>query len=107
MKKNFSNFAIFLFFIIFIFVSCKEPEVIPFAQKFSVGDILFSDGTYIKSTDVCHGIPDEQVSKAIAVISVITSDGRTLGVGLNKGKNLSWATKGSFGYKTNFEKIRA
>ena len=87
--------------------SCKEPEVIPLSQKFSVGDILFSDGTYIKAKDVCYGIPEEQVSKAIAVISAITSDGRTLGVGLNKGKDLSWATKGSFGYKTNFEKIRA
>ena len=108
MKKKFSVLTIFLVLssILFLF-SCKEPEVIPFVQKFSLGDILFSDGTYIKAKDVCHGIPEEQISKAIAVISVITSDGRTLGVGLNKGKNLSWASKGSLGYKTNFEKIRA
>ena len=108
MKKKFSVLTIFLVLssILFLF-SCKEPEVIPLSQKFSVGDILFSDGTYIKAKDVCYGIPEEQVSKAIAVISAITSDGRTLGVGLNKGKDLSWATKGSFGYKTNFEKIRA
>ena len=108
MKKKFSVLSIFLFLSSVLFlISCKEPEVIPLSQKFSVGDILFSDGTYIKSTDVIYGIPDEQVSKAIAVIAFITDDGRTLGVGLNKGKDLSWATKGSLGYKTNFEKIRA
>ena len=110
MKNTISIVLIILFSsVIMFFVSCKDPEPISVTTryKFSVGDILFSDGTYIKSTDVCHGIPEEQISKAIAVISVITSDGRTLGVGLNKGKNLSWATKGSLGYKTNFEKIRA
>ena len=110
MKNKIYIVTIFLFMCgIFVLVGCKDPEPISVTTryKFSVGDILFSDGTYIKSTDVCHGIPEEQISKAITVISVITSDGRTLGVGLNKGKNLSWATKGSFGYKTNFEKIRA
>ena len=110
MKNKIYIVTIFLFMCgIFVLVGCKEPDPIHAisSYKFSVGDILFSDGTYIKATDVCYGIPEEQVSKAIAVISAITSDGRTLGVGLYKGKDLSWATKESLGYKTNFEKIRA
>ena len=108
MKNKFSVLSMFFVLCtILFFVGCKEPEFTPLAQDFSAGDILFSDGTYIKATDVIYGIPDEQVSKAIAVIAFVTDDGRSLGVGLNKGKDLSWATKGSFGYKTNFEKIRA
>ena len=79
MKNKFSlNIAFLVLTVIFILAGCKNPEIIYTPYNFTVGDILFSDGTYIKSTDVCYGIPEEQVSKAIAVISAITNDGRTL-----------------------------
>ena len=106
MKNKFSlNIAFLVLTVMFILAGCKNPEIIYTPYNFTVGDILFSDGTYIKSTDVCYGIPEEQVSKAIAVISAITNDGRTLWIGLEKGKSLVWAPKGSFGYKTTFEEI--
>ena len=107
MKRCFYLFTILLFSVsLFVCMGCKaEVSSNSDVFNFSVGDILFSDGTYIRAKDVVYGIPVEQVSKAIAVIAVVTDDGRTLGVGLNKGKDLSWALKDSIGYKTNFSEI--
>ena len=107
MKRCFYLFTILLFSVsLFVCMGCKaEVSSNSNVFNFSVGDILFSDGTYIKAKDVVHGIPDEQVSKAISVIAVVTDDGRTLGIGLNKGKDLEWAQKGSVGYKTKFSEI--
>ena len=107
MKKYFNLFTILLFSVsLFVCSGCKvDVSSNSDVFNFSVGDILFSDGTYIRAKDVVYGIPSEQVSKAIAVIAVVTEDGRTLGVGLNKGKDLSWALKNSVGYKTNFSEI--
>ena len=109
MKRYFNWFSTLLFSVsLFLCISCKvDVSSNSDVFNFSVGDILFSDGTYIRAKDVVHGIPSEQVSKAIAVIAVVTEDGRTLGVGLNKGKNLMWAPKDSFGFNTNFGEITA
>ena len=109
MKRYFYLFSTLLFSVsLFFCIGCKvEVSSNSNVFNFSVGDILFSDGTYIKAKDVVHGIPAEQVSKAISVIAFVTDDGRTLGVGLNKGKKLMWAPKDSFGFNTNFGEITA
>lgn len=53
-----------------------------------------------------YGIPDNQISKAMAVIAVTKKDGKALGVGIRKSEKLMWAPKGTTGYNTNFEKIQ-
>ena len=78
------------------------------ANSFSVGDILFTDGTRIKAEDVKYGVPDSQIDKAFAVIVSIDSfDGATgKAIGLKKGSG-RWAPEGSTGYKTNFMGIQS
>ena len=88
---------------------CKEDLILtahyePLTSTFNVGDILFSDGTYIKAEYAEYGIPDSLKSKALAVITAQTFDGRYLGVGLEKA-NLSWASENAFGYSENLKGI--
>ena len=76
-------------------------------KSFSVGDILFTDGTRIKAEDVKYGIPAEQISKAFAVVAFSKDYGANLvAVGLQKGTGLMWAPSGTTGYNTNFTEIR-
>lgn len=76
-------------------------------KSFSVGDILFTDGTRIKAEDVKYGIPAEQISKAFAVVAFSKDYGaNSVAVGLQKGTNLMWAPSGTTGYNTNFTEIQ-
>ena len=105
MKKYFKLITIVFATIILLISLCgccieqKESEV-----NFSVGDILFTDGTYIRAKDVKYGIPNNQIPKAMTVITATAKDGKALGVGIKKGENLKWAPKETTGYNTNFEK---
>lgn len=117
MKKNYSLFFVILLIIcaIFCFVSCENPFIqsvldsqnnsnLPILiDEFSIGDILFSDGTCMKVEDVKLGVPDSQKEKAMAVIAFITEDGRAVGVGLNKKSSANWTKSGSFGETYKFE----
>ena len=82
-------------------------NVIEAEKCFSVGDILFTDGTRVKVEDVQYGVPDEQISKAFGVIAS-TIYGGVVGkaVGLQKGTNLIWAPYGTTGYNKNFKEIQ-
>ena len=80
-------------------------KVVEAEKCFTVGDILFTDGTIIKADKVKYGVPDEQLSKAFAVIvSAPYNGGAGLGVGL-KTKSCVWAPENTTGYKTNFTGI--
>ena len=76
-------------------------------KSFSVGDILFTDGTRIKAEDVKYGIPTEQISKAFAVVAFNKDYGANpVAIGLQKGISLQWASSGTTGYNTNFTEIQ-
>ena len=78
------------------------------AEKcFSVGDVLFTDGTLIKAEQAKYGLPDEKISQAFAVIGSAPYGGGTgLAVGLKQGSDLQWAPSGSTGNNTNFKGIK-
>ena len=126
MKKNYSLCFVFLLFVcaFFCFVGCENPFIQEFVnqnndniesnsdtdkinhvsiEKFSIGDVLFSDGTCMKVEDVKLGVPDSQKDKAMAVIAFISEDGRAIGVGLNKKSSANWTKSGSFGETYKFE----
>ena len=82
-------------------------NVVEAEKCFTVGDILFTDGTRMKAEDVQYGVPDEQISKALGVIVSTSYDGGVgKAVGLQKGTNLMWAPSGTTGYSTNFTEIQ-
>ena len=84
-------------------------KVVAAEDCFSVGDIVFTDGTRIKAEDVQYGIPDSQMSKAFAVIASAPYGG-VIGkaVGLQRSSSeLQWAPSGTTGYNTNFAGIQA
>ncbi len=118
MKKKYALCFVFLLFVcaIFSFVGCDNPFIqdvlddgqnnsnLPiFIDEFSIGDILFSDGTCMKVEDVKLGVTDSQKEKAMAVIAFISEDGRAVGVGLNKKTSANWTKSGSFGETYKFE----
>ena len=118
MKKNYSLFFVILLIIIcaiFCFVGCENPFIqsvldsqnnlnhLITIDEFSIGDILFYDGTCMKVEDVKLGVPDSQKDKAMAVIAFISEDGRAVGVGLNKKSSANWTKSGSFGETYKFE----
>ncbi len=60
---------------------------------YSVGDILFTDGTKIKAENVPYGIPSTQISKALAVVAFVKDYGVTpVAVGLYKRSSLQWSS---------------
>ena len=84
-------------------------KVFPAENCFTVGDILFTDGTRIKAENVQYGVPDSQLSKAFAVIASAPYGGAVgKAVGLQwSASNLIWAPSGTTGYNTNFTEIKA
>ena len=59
---------------------------------YSVGDILFTDGTRIKYENVKYGMPESQRSKAFGVVAGLTKYGTTpLIVGIKEGDGLQWS----------------
>ena len=83
-------------------------EILTYGESFSVGDILFSDGTKIKAEDIQYGITEEQKAKAIAVIITSTKYDGVVGIGVGikrSSSTLAWAPSGTTGYNTNFEGI--
>ena len=90
---------------------CKKDLILtakyePLEVTFNVGDILFSDGTYIKAENVEYGIPESLKSKAMAVIINQTLEGTYLGVGIKKSDYIQWAPDGTTGYYEGFEGIK-
>lgn len=87
---------------------CATYNVVEAEKCFSVGDILFTDGTRMKAEDVQYGVPDEQISKAFGVIASTTYGGITgKAVGLHKSSSsLQWAPSET-GYITNFTEIQS
>ena len=87
---------------------CASYNVVESNKCFSVGDILFTDGTKMKAEDVQYGVPDEQISKAFGVIASTTYGGITgKAVGLQKSSStLQWAPSGTTGYNRNFTEIQ-
>jgi len=80
-------------------------NVVESEKCFSVGDILFTDGTRIKAENVQYGIPDEQLKKAFGVIGSASYGGGTgLVVGLQS-RSGEWAPSGTTGYETKFTGI--
>ena len=83
-----------------------ELEVVEASKCFTVGDVLFTDGTRMKAENVEFGIPNEMVSKAFAVIvSAPYGGGSGKAVGLKKSSQVSWAPTGTIGYNTHFTDI--
>ena len=84
-------------------------KVVAAENCFSVGDILFTDGTRIKAENVQCGVPDSQLDKAFAVITFAPYGGGVgKAVGLQRSSDdLKWAPKGTTGYSTNFTKIQS
>ena len=84
-------------------------KVVAAENCFSVGDILFTDGTRVKAENVQYGIPDSQLCKAFAVIaSVSCGGGLGKAVGLQRSSStLKWSPSGTTGYETNFAGIQA
>ncbi|MBE6352031.1 MAG: DUF1566 domain-containing protein [Treponema bryantii] len=81
-------------------------EVVEQSKCFSVGDILFTDGTRIKAEQVRYGVPDEQLGKAFGIVGVAPYGGGTgLVVGLEKEYRACWAPSGTTGYETYFAGI--
>jgi len=81
-------------------------KVVAAENCFSVGDILFTDGTRIKAENVQY-VPESQLPKAFAVIASAPYGG---GVGKAVGLQssiLKWASSGTTGYSTNFTGIQA
>lgn len=77
-------------------------------ESFSVGDVLFTDGTKMKVEDVKNGIPDSKKSVALGVVVTTHNyglSGKVLGV--CQGKKLSWAQNNSTGYNTKFSGIKS
>ena len=84
-------------------------KVVAEENCYSVGDILFTDGTRIKAENVQCGVPDSQLSKAFAVITSVSYGGGVgKAVGLQKSSStLMWAPENTTGYSTNFTGIQA
>ena len=106
MRKYSNQIAVTVATIIFLlsFIGCCT-DLREARHNFSVGDILFTDGTFIKAEDVKYGVPDNKMSKAIAVIAAVTEDGRTLGIGIKKTSGTRWAKSESFGETSYFENL--
>ena len=80
-------------------------KVVAAEDCFSVGDILFTDGTRIKAENVKYGVPDELLVKAIGVIGIASYGGGTGSIiGLQRGYEV-WAPSGTTGYETDFTGI--
>ena len=77
-------------------------------ESFSIGDVLFTDGTKMKVEDVKNGIPDSKKSVALGIV-VSTHNFGLSGkvVGVRQGSNLSWASANSTGYYTEFSGIES
>lgn len=88
-------------------IGTANYNIVEAEKCFSVGDILFTDGTRMKAEDVQYGVPDEQISKAFGVIASTTYGGGVgKAVGLQKGTGLMWAPNGTTGYNKNFTEIQ-
>ncbi|MBE6349818.1 MAG: DUF1566 domain-containing protein, partial [Spirochaetaceae bacterium] len=83
-------------------------KVVAAENCFTVGDILFTDGTRIKAEKLQYGIPDSQLDKAFAVIASAPYGGVVgKAVGLQKSSDyLQWVQKYTTGYNTNFTEIQ-
>ena len=83
-------------------------DVIEAEKCFTVGDILFTDGTRMKAENVKYGVPDSQAAKAFGVIGRITYGGcKGYAVGVQKSAtSLQWAPEYTTGYNTNFTGIQ-
>ena len=84
-------------------------KVVAAEKCFTVGDIVFTDGTRIKAEKLQYGIPDSQISKAFAIVTS-TAYGGAVGkaVGLQKSSNyLQWAPSNTNGYYKKFTEIQA
>ena len=74
---------------------------------YSVGDILFTDGTKIKAENVQYGIPADMIPKAFGVVVGAKKYGATpFVVGIKKGARFQWAPSGTTGYNKNFTGIQ-
>ena len=59
---------------------------------YSVGDILFTDGTRIKAENVGYGIPEVQKEKAFGVVAGSTKYGTApIAIGLKEGNWVKWS----------------
>ena len=83
-------------------------DVIEAEKCFTVGDILFTDGTRMKAENVKYGVPDSQAAKAFGVIGRTPYGGvKGYAVGVQKSATtLTWAAENSTGYYTNFTGIQ-
>ena len=80
-------------------------KVVEAEKCFTVGDILFTDGTIIKADKIKNGVPDELLSKAFSVIGAVSYNGAIgLGIGLQT-KTCAWASWNTIGYNTKFIEI--
>lgn len=74
--------------------------------NYSIGDILFTDGTIIKARDIGSGIPDSQKIKAFGVVAGFDKYLNAFIIGIQNTSFISWAPKGTTGYNTNFTEIQ-
>ena len=84
-------------------------KVVASEKCFSVGDILFTDGTRLKAENTQYGVPDSQLDKAFAVIASAPYGGGGVGkaVGLQMSSStLKWASRGTTGYNTKLTGIQ-
>lgn len=88
-------------------IGTANYNIVEAEKCFSVGDILFTDGTRMKAEDVQYGVPDEKISKAFGVIASTPYGGVTgKAVGLQKGTSLQWAPTETPGFDINFTDIK-
>jgi len=81
-------------------------KVVSAENCYSVGDILFTDGTRIKAENVQYGLPSGKNAFAV-IASAPYGGGVGKAVGLRSSSRLQWAPSGTTGYSTNFTGIRA
>lgn len=81
-------------------------KVIPKEDCFTVGDVVFTDGTRVKGENAKYGIPDSKVSKAFGIVaSAPYGGGVGKIVGLKLSDYLKWSPVSSAGYSTEFVDI--
>ena len=80
-------------------------NVIPKEDCFTVGDVVFTDGTKIQAENVKYGIPDGKVSKVFGVVASAPyggGAGKIVGLKTSYG---AWALDTVKGYNTNLEEL--
>lgn len=81
-------------------------KVYPDERCFTTGDIIFSDGTRLRPSELKYGITDAQREKAVAVIGSTPFGGAIgYGIGLYQEEGLPWAKENTRGCSESFPKI--